>query len=148
MTFVVWGLLHGLFLMLESYKIIPLEKLKFKPIKHIYTMLVVCVTFVIFRADTLNQAWIFIGKMFTGFNITAESHAAFLQQIDPLFITVLILGILFAMPITKVIQRSTENSKTEVILNVGSYAFSFVMLALCIISLASSTFNPFIYLQF
>ncbi|MBQ1389983.1 MAG: MBOAT family protein [Clostridia bacterium] len=148
MTFVVWGLLHGLFLMLESYKVIPLEKIKFKLIKHIYTMLVVCITFVIFRSDTLTQAMFFISKMFTGTNITSSSLNAFTSQFSPLFIAVLIPGIICCMPIEdkiKTIEKSDHASKA---LHYSSYAASLFMLLLCIVSLASSTFNPFIYLQF
>lgn len=149
MTFVVWGLLHGFFLLLESYKVIPLEKLKLKPVKHIYTMLVVTVTFVIFRADTLSQAMTFIAKMFTGFEISAASLTAFSSQFSLLFITILLLAVIFSTPISRNVENLLQKSKSgTAIADYGSYALSLMMLALCIISLASSTFNPFIYLQF
>ena len=148
-TFVVWGLLHGLFLMLESYKIIPLEKLKFKPIRHIYTMLVVITTFVIFRADTLSQAGLFISKMFTGFNVPTASLSAFTRQLSGFFIFILILAILFSAPAASKLRTSLEETKRgALIADHGSYAVSLVLAFLCIVTLASSTFNPFIYLQF
>ena len=62
-TFVIWGLYHGLFLLLEG--ILPVKKLP-RALGHVYTMLVVCAGFVIFRADTLSQGAALIGKMFTG----------------------------------------------------------------------------------
>ena len=148
MTFVVWGLLHGLFLMLESYKVIPLDKIKFKPLKHIYTMLVVCVTFVIFRSDTLSQAMYFIAKMFTGVHISQASLNAFTSQLSPLFITVLILAVIFSMPLGSRIKSLAKSKSAEKALHYSSYAVSMIMLILCVISLAASTFNPFIYLQF
>ncbi len=148
MTFVVWGLLHGLFLMLESYKVIPLEKIKFKAVKHIYTMLVVCVTFVIFRADTLTQAMTFISKMFTGVNISQTSLNAFTSQFSPLFCAVLALAAVCSMPIGDKLRSLAKRTGTVKLMRCSSYAASLALLALCVISLASSTFNPFIYLQF
>lgn len=136
MTFIVWGLVHGLFLMLESYYIIPVDKIKSKLFRHLYTMLVVMVTFVIFRAENLYQAWFFIREMFTGFNISSQSLSIFFQQLSPLFISAMTAGIVFSIPIKLKIPEFI------------SYAGTVVMLFLCIISLSSSTFNPFIYLQF
>ncbi|MGN0605633.1 MAG: MBOAT family O-acyltransferase [Oscillospiraceae bacterium] len=144
MTFVVWGLIHGFFLMLESYKIIPLDKIRFKPIKHIYTMLVVTVTFVIFRSENLSYAWTFIGKMFTGFNISPESLNISMQQLTPLFIAAVIIGIIFSMPIAETARKKLSEKQYNRI----TYPCSTVLLLLCIISLSSATFNPFIYLQF
>lgn len=138
MTFIVWGLVHGLFLMLESYHIIPVDKIKSKLLKHLYTMLVVTVTFVIFRAENLSQAWLFIKEMFTGFNIDSQSLSIFTQQLSPLFAAVMAAGTVFSTPVIKKIK----------IPEYVSYAGTLAMLIFCIISLSSSTFNPFIYLQF
>ena len=54
-TFIVWGMIHGLFQLLETYQIIPTQKKWFKYIGHVYTLLAVIITFVLFRADTLSQ---------------------------------------------------------------------------------------------
>jgi len=61
-TFVVWGLYHGGFLMLEEYA--PRKRTIPAVVRHLYTLLVVCVGFVIFRADTMSQALHMIGQMF------------------------------------------------------------------------------------
>ena len=150
MTFVVWGLVHGLFLMLESYNIIPLKKIKFKPIKHIYTMIVVVVTFVIFRAENLTQAAFFLKNMFTGFNNGYDSKSIFLEQFNGHFITALIFGIVFSAPIVNVLsERVKTRVKSEsAVMELAKCTVTLAMLFLCIVSLASSTFNPFIYLQF
>ena len=148
LTFVVWGLIHGMFLMLESYKVIPLEKIKFKPIKHIYTMLVVIVTFVIFRADNLTQAWIFISSMFTGYDISQASISIFCEQFTPYFVFILIAGIVLSMPIVPKLASKITVNKTSAAIECVSYGVTLVLLFMCMVSLASSTFNPFIYLQF
>ena len=51
-TFVVWGLFHGFFLLLEEF--IPRLKKLPKVLGHIYTLLVVTLGFVVFRADSLG----------------------------------------------------------------------------------------------
>jgi alginate O-acetyltransferase complex protein AlgI len=61
-TFVVWGLWHGLFRILEALGVIRAEK-RFRPLSWLYTALVVAVGFVIFRADTLEQAASMIGHV-------------------------------------------------------------------------------------
>ena len=152
MTFVVWGLVHGMFLMFESYKIIPLEKIKFKPVKHFYTMIVVIVTFVIFRAENLTQAFTYISNMFTGFNISYASKSIFFEQFDYHFIFIVILGILFSCPIVGTVSNKIYSKATgtasKLLFECTSYVITLAMFFLCIVSLASSTFNPFIYLQF
>ena len=62
-TFVLWGLWHGLFLLLEEY--LPFLKKLPKVLGHIYTMLVVLLGFVVFRADTIGYGFGYIGRMFS-----------------------------------------------------------------------------------
>jgi alginate O-acetyltransferase complex protein AlgI len=93
-TFVIWGLYHGAFLLLEDY--IPKLKKLPKVIGHIYALLVVCVGFVIFRADNITQAFAMISRMFCSLNFTPESISLTYQMLTPYFIVMLIAGVLFA----------------------------------------------------
>jgi len=140
-NFVIWGLFHGLFLMFEGYGIIPIEKVKFRPLRHIYTLLVVCVGFVFFRADTLGQAWTFIKAMFAGFGANSLQFGYFTEQLTPYSIFILVLAVIFAMPIK---QKIEQTAVTETL----SYVGSGVLLFLCILTLSSATYNPFIYFRF
>lgn len=74
-TFIVWGLWHGFFIVAEDAvkKLFGLEKHgkggrnpACAVLKHLYTLLVVLVGFVIFRADNMGQAFSMIGAMFPG----------------------------------------------------------------------------------
>lgn len=147
LNFVVWGLLHGLFLTLESYNIIPVQKIKFKPICHLYTLAVITLTFVIFRADNLSQGFYFIKQMFIGFNENPEANSIFLSYMSPLFIITFLLGIIFSMPIKDYVSKKLSKNKPQYI-NTFYYASSVVLLFLCIINLSASTHNPFIYFRF
>ena len=67
-TFVFWGLWHGVFLLFEQ--VCPVKKLP-KVLAHIYALLVVCVGFVMFRADTFGQGMFMIGTMFSGWEFSS-----------------------------------------------------------------------------
>ncbi|MGM9979299.1 MAG: MBOAT family O-acyltransferase [Clostridium sp.] len=146
-TFVLWGLFHGLFSSLEDLKIIPTHKKWWKYIGHIYTLLVVTVAFVIFRSDTITQAFTMIQAMFIKFgSLNYADVMVLVKNLTVYSIFIIILAIIFAFPIKNVVANKMENKKE--VLEAGSYLMSIVLLALCIISLASSTFNPFIYFRF
>ncbi len=148
-TFVLWGLFHGLFASLEDLKIMPTNKKWWKYIGHIYTLLVVNVAFVIFRSDTITQAFTMIKEMFIDFKkLNYADITVLLYNITAYSIFIIILAIIFALPIKNIVAGKMKSiNKTEV-LEVGSYLISVILLVLCIMSLASSTFNPFIYFRF
>ena len=145
-TFIIWGLYHGLFLMIEEFA----PKLRApKLLKHLYTIVVVCVGFVIFRADTLSQGFEIIKNMFTGFNVNSQTLSVFLEQLTPLFIVTLIIGAIFSFPITRSLKAKLQRSSScAAVSDVSIYIISILLLGICILSLASGTYNPFIYFRF
>ncbi|MGN0395477.1 MAG: MBOAT family O-acyltransferase [Coprococcus sp.] len=151
-TFVVWGLYHGFFLLLEDY--IPKLKKLPKVLGHIYSLLVVCIGFVIFRADSMSQALNMIGRMFGTGDMSAGSISIMLQMMTPYFITMLIVGILFAAPIPMLVKRITDRrvslgkKKEKTIESAVLYAASMVLLIWCMLRLSGNTYNPFIYFRF
>ena len=144
-TFVLWGIYHGCFLLLEEY--VPIKKKMPKILGYIYALVVVCVGFVLFRADTIGDGIHMITKMFTGFQMTAASTSLLMQQLTPWFITVFVAAIIGAAPIRLVKERMKKVLSTNW-MNRILYAFSFVILAWCVIRLSSGTYNPFIYFRF
>lgn len=149
-TFVLWGVYHGLFLLLEEY--IPLIKKLPKVLKHIYTLIVVTVGFVIFRAETIGQGFDFIFNMFTGVNISDSSLSLAISQITPWFIVVFILAVFCAAPVKPLTEkfRNSDGVMTESVsvVQIILYLLSFALLAFCIIRLSGSSYNPFIYFRF
>lgn len=145
-TFVIWGLFHGLFLLLEL--ILPLKKLP-KILRHVYTLLVVCIGFVIFRADTMTQALQVISQMFCGWDFSSVKMIFILEQLTPMFIFTFIVAIVGSTPLVEKIQkRWNRESLAGVIFQPASYIFTVILLFLCMLSLASGTYNPFIYFRF
>lgn len=152
-TFVVWGLFHGAFSFFEE--LVPAIKKLPHVILHIYTMLVVIVGFVIFRADTLGQAFIFIGTMFTGYEFSAASMSFACQQMTPFFIVMLIAAVIGCGPVRcltvklrDVSQKEGELIQKEKFVRIILYVAAFVLLLWCIIRLSGGSYNPFIYFRF
>lgn len=151
-TFVIWGLWHGMFLLFETY--CPIVKKVPKVIARIYTLLVVCVGFVMFRADTLTEGLFMIKQMFTGFSMDPASMSFAVQQLTPWFVVMLAAGIIGAAPIRKLVDHIRENVQPEVLagkwktVQIVLYVASAVLLIWCMIRLSGSTYNPFIYFRF
>jgi alginate O-acetyltransferase complex protein AlgI len=146
-TFVIWGLFHGLFLLLETY--LPIKRLP-KPLGVVYSLLVVTVGFVLFRAETFEQGFYFISQMFTGFHFEQASTSLALQQLTPLFIVVLIIAIIACTPLKLAIERRVATAKTRIrqLTTAGSYVLAGVLFFICMLSLSSGGYNPFIYFRF
>ena len=75
-TFLVWGAWHGLLSALESIRKIAPKKLPGKILAHAYALLAVCLGFVMFRADNVQQGFSVIGAMFAGFSLTGANTVA------------------------------------------------------------------------
>lgn len=135
-TFVLWGLYHGLFLMLET--VFPKFAKKLGKLSHIYVLIVVCVGFVLFRADNVSQAGFMIATMFTGFSMNAEKLVMLKGTFNILLLFMSVLAIVIA---TGVFKPKDDDSK-------WIYAWTGVLLLLCMMSLAGNTYNPFIYFRF
>lgn len=146
-TFVVWGLCHGMLLLLED--VVPIRKLP-RVLGHVYTLLFVMITFVIFRCDTLAQAWSVISTMFVGWNLSTSSVIPVVQQLTPLFVITAIIAVCLAGSVPQRVTNHLLGPHTRLSgnLDIAAYAGSFVLLALCLISLSSGTYNPFIYFRF
>ncbi|WP_316608417.1 MBOAT family protein [uncultured Ruminococcus sp.] len=152
-TFVLWGVYHGLFLLLEGA--VPAIKKLPRVIAHIYTLLVVTVGFVLFRADTIGQGITVIGKMFAGFSFTDSSLSLALTQLTPWFILMLVAAIIGCAPIRPLADKLRANLYGEAELSTGMkvvqitlYALAFVLLFWCMIRLSATSYNPFIYFRF
>ncbi len=143
LNFIVWGLINGAFMMIESYKIIKPEKW-LRPFRHIYTMFVTVLAFVFFRADDLPTACRFIGHMFCPSGNTIQT-AMFMQNLTPMYLVMLVLAVLFSMPVVRIIGEKTAKSA---VCEFCSYAVSLILLGLCILTLSSNSYSPFIYFRF
>lgn len=149
-TFVIWGLYHGLFLLLEEY-VSAIGKLP-KFIGRIYSFIVVCIGFVIFRADSIAGASGIIKAMFTGFG---RQNVVVWQQMTPWFLFCFVIAVIGAAPVRAVADKIRTGIYGEEVISDkwkwadrGLYLAAFFLLAWCVIRLSGSTYNPFIYFRF
>lgn len=153
-TFIIWGLYHGFFSVIEEY-VTFIKKIP-KIFTYIYTMLIVCIGFVIFRADTLSQAFYMLRKMFTGVSFDDCNMSFVISQLNPWFIFMLFSGFI-GMASVKIIKEKLQYilyikelrlTWKYTIINIFSYIVPVMLLVWCIIRLSGNTYNPFIYFRF
>lgn len=145
-TFVIWGMWHGLFMLLEE--VLPVKKLP-KVLQHMYAFLVVCIGFVMFRADTFSQGMIMIGKMFTGWEFETLQMTGALSVLTPVFLITLVCAAIGSMP---VLPKLKVWVGTNIVKSQAAELFSYIgtvlLLVLCMLTLSGGTYNPFIYFRF
>ena len=147
-TFVVWGLLYGILLMIEkvicAHKAIRKQSLIQRIFGHLYTMIVVTLAWVIFRSDSINDAMIYILGMFgrgSG-KLVDRVFVAYLKQNICFYIPAMI----GCMPILESLEL--KFGEKNPIYNV---AFGATVLAGFVISVSyiiNNGYNPFIYFNF
>ncbi len=152
-TFVLWGLFHGAFMLLETY--VPAVKRLPRIVLHIYTLLVVTVGFVIFRADTISQGFDMIAKMFSGFDVSSASLSLALTQLTPWFVIMLVAAVIGCAPIKPIVSQlrydtyeATKLGALPKAIQAVLYVLAFLLLVWCVLRLSGTSYNPFIYFRF
>lgn len=134
-NFILWGLYFGLILTIE--KLYMLEVLNKFPniLKHVYTLLIVIVSFVIFELTDLLSIANYLKSMFANSNLVDET---FMYYLVPNLI-LLLISILACTPLIKNLIDK-HNFLRFVFLTSG--------LILSTSFLVDSSFNPFLYFRF
>ena len=146
-NFVLWGLWHGVFIILED--LLPKGGKVRRAIGHVTTPLIVLLGFVLFRADTLGDAGRIFSQMFTGVDFTLQSDALLRTLLSPLNILTVVLGTAFSLPLLPKMKAYAQGEgKAAAALRAGSYLACGGLFLLCVMNLAGSAFNPFIYFRF
>ncbi len=142
-NFILWGLYFGIILILEKLFLLKLlEKLP-KIVRHIYSILIILVSWVIFAFEDLARVGEYIKAMFINSNLWDNEALYYLQNYGFL----ILIGIICSIPLWKKIKEKidSKNSKTlEFITSLG-YVVIFV---LSTASLVTNSFNPFLYFRF
>ena len=150
-NFIIWGLFHGMFLILERGKFGELLKKVPTILQRIYTMLVVLVGWVFFRANNFKLALKYIKGMFkVDFTKVNQIYGV----IDKEYMFFIIIGIIFSTPLIKKLNSlfnskiKTENNLIIVITEGMWIAILMSMFIISILYITGSNFNPFIYFRF
>ena len=143
-NFVFWGLWNGFFIILEKMTgwHNETDKLSIKILKHLYTIFVFVLGWVMFRADNMTYAWTYLKNMF-GLVPVHDITYKMIYYVDNVEIITLFIGILCAMPIFRNMVY-IENKAAKLAVNV----WLLVLFILSAAAIAASTYNPFIYFRF
>ena len=143
-NFVFWGIWNGFFIILEKMTgwHNDTDKLPVKILKHIYTIFVFILGWVMFRADNMTYAWTYLKNMF-GLVKVHDITYTMMYYVDNIEIITLIAAILCAMPIFRNMIH-IEKKTVKLLVNI----WLLVLFILSSASIAASTYNPFIYFRF
>ncbi len=159
-NFVVWGLFHGAFLVIERLGIGLVVEAIWTPARHVYTMLVVMIGWVFFRADTLEYAIVFL-KAMSGFGLAEPTPMTIGFYLTRELALALVAGIIGAIPLIPACRRWQQSLGGDSFRGpalagralafgldtIATVALMAVFVA-AIMQVAANSYNPFIYFRF
>jgi alginate O-acetyltransferase complex protein AlgI len=152
-NFIFWGMFHGTFLLIERIGFEKILAKTWKPVRISYTLLVVMIGWVFFRADTFGSAQDYLRNMFF-LSSKGEVRIFMREYLDTKTIFLLVFAILYSFKFFRwcieVIKKLFKSNEAlfEVVFSTTKFALSFALFFFAILYLAGSTYNPFIYFRF
>lgn len=146
-TFIIWGLFFAIFLILEKFALNKFFAKIPKVFSHIYVVIAILVSFVIFSANGLSGAIADLGAM------VGAGGIPFWNQTTAYYLSgygfVLVAAVLGATPLVKQTVLKIKATKLgERILNVIEPVFIVVMLLVVTAYFVDGSFSPFLYFRF
>ena len=151
-TFVVWGLMHGSLMVVERLGFDRLLEKSYKPLRHLYTLLMVVVAWVFFRAESLDYALAFVGRMFSFHGGSLSPFTAYYAQ--PLYWVAGTIALLGATSLFDWLNRQWKTAVCNGHRGLSHLRYWSVMLGMVAVLFISCCFlvtggyNPFIYFRF
>lgn len=156
-NFVIWGLYHGVFLVIERLGFGKWLAHRWQPIRHLYVMLVVMIGWVFFRAETLDSAWSIIAAM-AGVTQAVGLEYSVIMYLNAELVLALVAAVIGSTPLLNYLAQwrnsiiVSKPNKVVFWLDGGFSAAGIIALVLIFLAssmqLAAGTHNPFIYFRF
>ena len=144
-NFIIWGLYFSVFLLIE--KLVLKNYLnKTKIIKHLYTIIVIIISFLIFNTSSVSEIITNLENMFIINKVPLISSVT-LYHFKSNFI-LLLISILASTPIINIIIKRITNRKIKKIINILEPVIYITLLILTTAFLIDDSFNPFLYYRF
>lgn len=144
-NFVAWGLYYGVILIIEKYLLSPVLDRLPDVVRHIYSIVLVVIGWVLFLSSSFGQAADYIRVMFgAGAHGFADRESMYLLTSNLILWLILIFG---STPLVHFRYEHMLRSKkwNTTIINSVVYAALFIV---CIAYLVTETYNPFLYFRF
>lgn len=139
-NFLFWGFYYGVLLLIE--KLVLGKYIKRLPafFQHLYAMVIVIIGWVFFASPNLSTALAYLKVMFAGGAGTMGGANAVLPWVG-----MFLLGVVGSTPLAKKVWDKLEGKKA---MPLAEGVLCLAGLLLCIASLVSSSYNPFLYFRF
>ena len=135
--FIFWGIYFGVILILEKTIILKYLKKAWRPIRHIYALILIVIGWAIFRAHDMGY---FFGMLKTMFFVNGNpilNDKTIYNLLE--FKYAIIICAIASLPLKDYILVKNEKTK---------YVLSFAVFIVAIVCMLSNSFNPFIYFRF
>ncbi len=145
-NFIIWGLYFVIFLVLEK-TVIGKFITKTPVLNRVYTLFFIIISFVIFDAVNMGEAFTYIKAMlgFSGVPLVSTEFIYYLKE----YAVILALGIVGATPLVKKVATNlTEINGVKVVVGILEPIILIVLLVLVTAYLVDGSFNPFLYFRF
>lgn len=155
-SFVIWGFIHGVFLIIERISHDQFPNSLWRPLQHVYTLIVVMMAWVFFRADNLGDAFAYYQALF-GLESVAIDLVIFNRILANDFILYFALSILSASGALVWAGKHYDSFAAQIrhkqlfvseFLIVLKHLGIATVLIMCAVYLITNTYNPFIYYRF
>ncbi len=143
-NFIAWGLYFAVILIIEKLFLGKLLKKAPAVISRVYTLLLIILGWVLFNSRDINYAFMYARAMFSHIPLDKTSLKQILYYLNEYRLE-FVLSLVFSTPILRRLNEKYRNNK---IFEYTAAAALLVIFAFCILSVVSSTFNPFIYFRF
>jgi hypothetical protein len=148
-NFVFWGLWYCCFLLGEKFLWGDFLEKWPSPARHLYTLFIVLLGWVLFRADNLTLATDYIKAMFGANGLFSHGQAVY-YFLEYRYEWLLCLIAVF--PVKRKVQaflaQRQEKIAARIVLDLGPMCIALLCLAISYIELVDGSFNPFIYFRF
>jgi alginate O-acetyltransferase complex protein AlgI len=146
-NYIAWGGFHGIILAMESLWLGNVLKRLWYPVQHAYLMFIVMAAWIFFRIPHLSNIFSYF-KALVGMTESNGLRYHVSLYIDNVVILAIIAGILGATPIMPTLARRLSAPRYVRLVPCFEFAGLFLVMSAVLVSLASSTFTPFIYQKF
>jgi alginate O-acetyltransferase complex protein AlgI len=146
-NFIIWGLFHGLFLVLERLRTYNniLEKTPII-IRNLYALIIIMIAWIWFRTNNLEHALLFFKVLVFDQSQVVYSHRILSLLNSNYHLMVILLALISYHPlIFNYIKKLLKKSRYMILFFDVILLFLFIFV---IIRLSAQTYNPFIYFQF
>ena len=146
-TFVIWGLMFGIMIIIEKLFLTKhLEKMP-SILQRIYVLFTVMISFIIFNANSIGEAWNNIIGLF-GANGESLINASTIYYLKS-YLVVLVIAIIGSTPLLKnIIEKLKTKTNANKIINLLEPIAMASILIIVTAYLVDNSYNPFLYFRF